>query len=92
MNRLLMLKDYYPPLPENYSLSKCRLYSVLKKFRVNLELLKSYDDVIKDQLSRDFIEEVKPSTPPHSESKLHYLPHHGVRKSSYTTVPLEILV
>ncbi|KAL7632709.1 UNVERIFIED_CONTAM: hypothetical protein RMT77_016980 [Armadillidium vulgare] len=78
-------RDNHPPLPDNYSLSKCRLYSVLKKLRENPQLLKSYDDVVKDQLSRDFIEEVKPSTPLHPESKLHYLPHHGVRKSSSTT-------
>lgn len=49
------------------------------------QLLKSYDDVILDQLSRDLIEEVKPSTTLHLESKLHYLPYHGLRKSSLTT-------
>src|SRR5215469_13466982 len=78
-------KRSHPPLPDNYSLSKRRLYSVVKQLRKNPPLLDAYSEVLRDQLQRDFIEEVRPSTPLHPSAKLHYLPHHGVRKSSNTT-------
>ena len=78
-------REDHPDLPDNYSLSKRRLYSVLKKLQQNPELLRAYTEVFIDYLKRDYIEEIGPSTPVHPEGKLHYLPHSGVLKKSNTT-------
>ena len=78
--------DLIQLLPDNYNVSKLRLQSVLEKLNKpgNEELLKSYDQTFKDQLSNGIIEKVK------EESQkgiiIHYLPHHCViRKDKPTT-------
>jgi len=75
----------HPQLPDNYALAKSRLFAVLKRLRASPEILKTYHEVIEEQLERGFIEEVTPRTPIHPQGKLHYLPHHAVRKASSTT-------
>ena len=46
-----------------------------------------YDNILKDQLDRGFIELV---TEPHSGFPTHYIPHHPVKKDSVTT-PIRIV-
>lgn len=39
----LPLKQFHPPLPDNYALSQRRLGSLLKRLRPNPALLRDYD-------------------------------------------------
>lgn len=80
-------KENCPNLPTNYSLARSRLSSVLSTLRRNPEELQCYNKVIEEQLSLGFIEKVEESA---SQSIVHYLPHHAIRKQSKTT-PLRIV-
>ena len=76
-------------LPTNYALAKGRLNSLLKRLDNDPVLLKHYDTVIQDQISKDFIEKV-----PVSELRnpnVHYLPHHAVIRDHPTT-PVRIVM
>ena len=67
-------KSSHPQLKTNYSLALGRLNSTLKHLRRNQDHLKFYNEVITDQLSKDFIEEVQ--SPERFEgNKVSYLPH-----------------
>ena len=78
-------KNNTPPLHNNFSLAKNRLYATVKQLKTN-SLLQIYDDLIKEQLQRGFIEEVKDLYSPNA----YYLPHFAVRRSS-TTTPVRIV-
>ena len=54
-------KEDHDLLPDNYTLSLCRLQSLLRRLRLKPEQLKEYDHVIKDQLARGIIERVDSS-------------------------------
>ena len=43
-------------LPDNYELACGRLQSVLKQLKKSPEILKKYNDVIEDQLSKGIVE------------------------------------
>ena len=59
-----------------------------RRFGQTPTLLKTYSDIIADQERRGFIEKV---SIPNSPSKLHYIPHHPVKKESFTTTPIRIV-
>jgi hypothetical protein len=80
-------KPSHPPLSSNFNLAKSRLRSNLHNLRKNPRLLQQYDDVIKDQLTREFIEKVDDLK---YDGKVHYLSHHGIKKDSKTT-PLRVV-
>jgi len=46
-------------------------------------LLKIYDDIIREQEARGFIEKVPDKS---DQSSAHYISHHPVRKDSFTTL------
>ena len=76
-------------LPSNYGLCLGRLKSTLNNLQRNHKQLEVYDNIIKEQLAKNFIEEVDENLP--SKGKvIHYLPHHAVTKDSPTT-PLRIV-
>lgn len=81
-------KASHPTLPINYRLAQGRLASGLKRMREDPKLLQNYDEVMKDQLQRGFIEKV--SVAERSVSLCHYIPHHAVKKESPTT-PIRIV-
>ena len=62
-------------LPDNYMLAKGRLTSLIRRLRRDPDMLKRYDDVLQDQLTKGIIEEAPPVQSSH---RLHYLPHHHV--------------
>ena len=66
-----------------------RLRSNLKRLKENPKLLKSYDDIIKDQLSEGIIEEVTASTM--VGNLLHYMPHHAVIKHGKSTTKVRVV-
>ena len=76
-----------PYLPTNYKLALNRLNSNLSKLKSQPDLLIKYDQIIKDQLDRGFIEEVKQAEVTENS---HYIPHLAVKKDSKTT-PLRIV-
>ena len=45
----LPFKEDHELLPENFALCKSRLASLLKRLNLKSEVLKHYDDVIRDQ-------------------------------------------
>ena len=73
----------------NYSLSRRRVYGLLKWLQQNLELLQVYDTIIREQLETGLVEELK------VPEVTHYLPHHpsGQRnhqeESSWWCLPVE---
>ena len=76
-------------LPSNYALARGRLVSLLRRLDNDPELLKHYDTVIQDQISKGFVEKV-----PGNEIKnpnAHYLPHHPVVRDHPTT-PVRIVM
>ncbi|KAI3381780.1 hypothetical protein SNEBB_009348 [Seison nebaliae] len=72
-------------LESNFGQAKGRLDATLRKLRKNAALLECYNDIIKDQLKRGFIEELD-----NDFIKGHYLPHQYVTKDSATT-PIRIV-
>ena len=51
-----------PNLPENYGLALGRLKTTISRLQQDSELLKKYDEVIKDQLKKGIIEIVRDET------------------------------
>ena len=49
---------------------------MIQRLRENLEMLKMYDDVIKDQLNKGLIESIDDNSI--QEKLKHYIPHHAV--------------
>jgi len=85
-------KEFHPPLPDNYSLCANRLQSLIERLRKNPEVLKEYDDVIKDQLSKGIIERVQYPDQNSDEIKnCHYLPHHPVIKKDRETTKVRVV-
>ena len=83
-------KDDHPYLPSNKNMALKRLDSLINKLKKNPTDLKCYDDIIKDQISRNFIEEVDRNEETSGGSKVHYIPHHAIYTKS-TTTPLRIV-
>ena len=76
-------------LPDNYNITLKRTESTLRRLRQEPALLQMYGEIIADQERRDFIEKVTDNTPD-PDRRVHYIPHHGVRKDSATT-PIHIV-
>ncbi|XP_068684931.1 uncharacterized protein [Montipora foliosa] len=70
----LPFKEDHPLLPDNYHLSKMRLESLLRRLKSKPEVLKHYDEVVKEKLERNIIEPVN-LTEQTEVGKVHYLPH-----------------
>ncbi len=78
-------KDENPDLPLNRELAVGRLKSVMSRLKHKPELLKKYDAVLKDQLSKGVIDDIGERGPKH------YLPHHAVINPSKSTTKLRIV-
>ena len=80
-------KEDKPHLPSNLAICTSRTKSLLTKLRRHPELLKLYDNIIKEQERRGFIEKVDNTF---TTSDVHYLSHHAVKKDSQTT-PIRVV-
>ena len=80
-------KENHPPLPTNYNVCNRRTRSLARRLVQTPQIFKLYNDIISEQLSRGFIEQI-PST--HLAKDVHYIPHHPVKKDSPTT-PVRIV-
>lgn len=80
-------KDEHAPLPSNYHVCERRTRSLARKLIHTPNLMKSYNEIIKEQEKRGFIEKINSKPTP---DRVHYIPHHHVRKESNTT-PIRIV-
>ncbi|XP_065889733.1 uncharacterized protein [Dysidea avara] len=80
-------KEDKPYLPSNFNICKKRTIALVNKLKQTPELLSIYDNIIKDQQQRGFIETV---TDHDATENTHYLPHRPVKKDSVTT-PIRIV-
>ena len=79
----------HPELPSNEMIARRQTYNVVNRLAKEPEMLKLYGDIIGDQEKRGFIEKIE-SSDDHSNNRIHYIPHHPVRKESSTT-PIRIV-
>uniref|UniRef100_A0A914XCT4 Integrase catalytic domain-containing protein n=1 Tax=Plectus sambesii TaxID=2011161 RepID=A0A914XCT4_9BILA len=82
-------KAEFPQLPDNYWLCYGRLKSLVKRFSGDAQLLKKYDDIIQDQLTKEIIERVDEKDV--AGPIQHYLPHHPVITPSKATTKVRIV-
>ena len=81
-------KQEHAALPSNYDITLKRTESTISRLRREPEALKMYDEIIREQERRGFIELVPAVKEP--PSQVHYIPHHPVKKDSSTT-PVRIV-
>ena len=75
-------------VPLNFANSQARLKNQLKRLRQTPELLVKYDEVIKDQLANNVIEEVSELE---LANKVSYLPHQAVCRDSVETTKVRVV-
>ena len=80
-------KEDKPYLPTNINICKKRTTTLIHKLKQTPEILNLYDNIIKDQEKRGFIERVNDD---YIDDNTHYLPHRAVKKDSVTT-PIRIV-
>lgn len=82
-------REYHDPLPDNYDLSRKRLYGPQRILKQNPAILREYDAIIHDQLERGIVEVVKDldDTP----KMIHYLPHHAVIHRDKKTTKVRVV-
>ncbi|MES9974415.1 MAG: DUF1759 domain-containing protein [Candidatus Thiodiazotropha sp.] len=81
-------RDNHSVLPTNEEVAKRRTQQVIQRLKRDPALLQVYGDIISEQERRGFIEKIPECDQP--VSKIHYIPHHPVRKESATT-PIRIV-
>ena len=84
----LPFKNHSEILPDNFNVSRSRLIYLKRKLNSNPTLLHEYDQIIKDYLKNDVIEEVNENE---VATSAHYLPHHAVIKSDRETTKTHIV-
>jgi len=72
--------------PGTFGLAIGRLKSLFQRFGSRLEILKAYDNILKQQTSSGIIEKVTTRTP-----KSYYIPHQLVLNLTKSTTPLRIV-
>ena len=81
-------------IPIHYLLSLNRLKLLQCRLLKKLELLREYDNVIKDQLTKGIIEPVKQPVLTVTNSScnpIHYLPHHAVVRQDRQTTKIRVV-
>ena len=86
----LPFKDGHSILPDNYSLAKRRLFSLVNRLQQNKEIAEQYDEIIKDQLEKGIVERVDESAEIEL-GKVSYLPHREVLRPDKETTKLRIV-
>ncbi|XP_065665684.1 uncharacterized protein LOC136087106 [Hydra vulgaris] len=79
----LSFKIDHPLIGDNYNLCKSRFLALEKKLPSNRDLFASYNNIIKDQLSKGIIEKV--SNFESNIGDVHYLPHRPVIREDKLT-------
>ena len=80
----------HPLLPDNFELSKGRLFNLLKRLQSTPDILSQYDAIIREQMKSGIVETVtSPGGGP--IGRVHYLPHHAVVREDKQTTKLRIV-
>ena len=74
-------KDNHLPLPTNYNVCHRRTRLLARRLAQTLETLKIYGNIISEQLTQGFLEQLQST----STTDAHYIPHHPVKKESSKT-------
>ena len=82
-------RQQHKPLPDNYQLSLHRLRGLLKRLRQTPEVLREYDDTIRDQIQRGILEDVTVDNK--QITQIHCLPHHAVIRTDKSMTKLRIV-
>ena len=82
-------KSDHPELPTNEFIARRRTQNVINRLAKDPEMLQMYSSIIKGQEINDFIEKV-PDRDEDSSGRIHYIPHHPVKKESSRT-PVRIV-
>ena len=77
-------KATHLPLPTNREICKKRAHSLINRLSQTPQLLQTYDDIIREQITRGLVQNTLDSP-----GKTHYIPHH-CKKNSATT-PIRIV-
>ena len=77
-------------LPSNETVARRRTQNVINRLAKEPEMLKLYGRIIEDQQSRGFIEKVEVTENKQPNNRIHYIPHHPVRKDLSTT-PIRVV-
>ena len=80
-------RDNHAPLPSNFKICERRTRALVRRLNNMPDLMRAYNDIIKEQERRGFIEKIDSSPP---TGPVHYIPHHHVNKDSKTT-PIRIV-
>lgn len=76
--------EYPPDLEPNFGLALGRLVGLMK--RLETDTLKSYDQLIREQMDMDIVEVVPDEETNSSSHPVHYLPHHFVEQKEKGTL------
>eukprot|EP00112_Aurelia_sp_Birch-Aquarium-sp1_P015523 Seg3448.2 transcript_id=Seg3448.2/GoldUCD/mRNA.D3Y31 product="hypothetical protein" protein_id=Seg3448.2/GoldUCD/D3Y31 len=82
--------DEHPLLPDNYTVAKSRLNSLLYRLKAYPKLAAEYDNVIKDQLEKEIVEKVDLNEPT-EVGKVLYLPHKMVIREDKDTTKFRVV-
>ncbi|XP_065664600.1 uncharacterized protein LOC136086241 [Hydra vulgaris] len=85
----LPFKTDHPVIGDNYNLCKSRFLALEKKLASDRDLFASYNNIIKDQLSKGIIEKV--SNFESNIGDVHYLPHRPVIREDKLTSKVRIV-
>ncbi|VDH93827.1 Hypothetical predicted protein [Mytilus galloprovincialis] len=83
-------KPDHPELPTNEYIARRRTQNVIDRLAKDPDMLNLYDKIIKEQEMKDFIEKVPITEIDREHGRIHYIPHHPVKKDSNTT-PIRIV-
>ena len=82
--------ESHPILHDNYEVCDRRLQSLLTRLTKEPEILREYDSVIKEQLSRGIVEEVSENNTG-EVGEVHYLAHHPVVRNDKQTTKVRVV-
>ena len=84
----LPFNNYSEVLPDNFNVARSRLISLKRKLNSNPTLLHEYDQIMKDYLKDNIIEEANGNK---VVTSAHYLPHHAEIKSGRESTKTRIV-
>ena len=82
-------RENHEPLPTNEMITRRRTVNTINRLKKDPSLLETYGKIIEEQENRGFVEKV-PADEIQTSKRVHYIPHHSVKKDSVTT-PIRIV-
>ena len=87
----LPFKPYKGTLPDNYYVSKNRLFSFKNKLEKNPKLRDDYAEVIENYIKEGIVEKVNDVESYNTPGDVHYLPHRAVVKDEKTSTKVRMV-